>query len=187
MWRALLTAFLCCTAQAQECIPNPTTIMTISDGWGTAYGFRCPNEAGFIVTVLHDYRAGNPNAQIGAVLSAPDQIAAAKSLMAASAKAPTGAYVAPYNDLTARMQALMKKSAPRQVWRVQPNPLSTSVPATRPMFSAADPSKTVAERAYVGDLCTCAAPVIKGTQKLCPLRQLGDLPPTTNLTACVPG
>jgi len=183
----MLTAFLCCTAQAQECIPNPTTIKTISDGWGTAYGFPCPNGTSFVLTVRHDYRAGNPNAQIGAVLSAADQVAAAKALMAASAKAPAGAYVAPYNDLTARMQTLMKTSVPRQLWRVQANPLSTTVPATRPMFSAADPSKTVAERAYVGDLCLCTTPVVKGTQKLCPLRQFGDLPPTTNLTACVPG
>lgn len=187
--KALVCWLILCfsgAAIAQDCLPDPTKVKTITNGWGTAYGFACPNGSAFVLTVLHDYRAGNPNAQIGAVLSAPDQVAAARALMASSAKAPAGAYVAPYNDLTSRMHSLMKTSVPRQLWRVQPNPLSTTVPATRPMFSAADPSKTVVERAYVGDLCLCTTPVIKGTQKLCPLRQLGDLPPTANLTACVP-
>lgn len=69
-------------------------------------------------------------------------------------------------------------------WRVAPNPSSTTVPPTRPMWDAAG-LKQVTERAYVDDICNCASPVIKGTQTLCPLRQLGDLPPTTNITACV--
>lgn len=69
-------------------------------------------------------------------------------------------------------------------WRVAPNPASTTTPPTRPMW---DPTgaKQVSERAYVGDLCNCQAPVLKSSQVLCPLRKLGDLPPTANVTACV--
>lgn len=71
-------------------------------------------------------------------------------------------------------------------WRVAPNPSSTTTPPTRPMFSAQDVTKTVSERAIVGSLCDCAAPVPKGTQTLCVLRKTATFPaPTTNLTACV--
>lgn len=86
-----------------------------------------------------------------------------------------------------------------KVWRVAPNPSSTSIPPTRPMW---DPTATkqVAERATVGALCDCAKPVAKSTQTLCPLSpftgpgaSLPDLPPAElaawlaarNLTACV--
>jgi len=70
-----------------------------------------------------------------------------------------------------------------RLWRVAPNPSSTTTPPTRPMWDPAG-AKQVTERAYVGELCNCKAPVLKGTQVLCPLRQLGDLPPTANITAC---
>lgn len=70
-------------------------------------------------------------------------------------------------------------------WRVLANSVSTTVPPTRPMFLASDVTKTAPERAYVGDVCNCAAQVMKGTQTLCPLAQLGDIAPTTNVTACV--
>ncbi len=68
-------------------------------------------------------------------------------------------------------------------WRVARNPQSTTVPPTRPMWSA-DGAKVVTERAYVGDLCNCSAPLVKGTQTLCPLRPLGDIEPTANRAAC---
>lgn len=70
-----------------------------------------------------------------------------------------------------------------RMWRVAPNPSSTTVPPTRPMWDATG-AKAVAERAYVGDRCDCSAPLVKGTQTLCPLRQLGDIAPTTNRAAC---
>lgn len=70
-------------------------------------------------------------------------------------------------------------------WRVAPNPSSTSIPPTRPMFLATDTTKTVKERAYVGDLCDCSKPSSKGTQTLCRLRQLGEVVPSDNLTACL--
>lgn len=73
---------------------------------------------------------------------------------------------------------------PLKFWRVAANPLSASTPPTRPMFDATG-AKGVAERAIVGSLCNCSTPVVKGTQTLCPLRQFGDLAPTTNVTACV--
>lgn len=68
-------------------------------------------------------------------------------------------------------------------WRVAVNPASTSVPPTRPMWDATG-TKSVNERAYVGDICNCKIPIFRNSQTLCPLRQLGDLPPTTNVTAC---
>lgn len=72
------------------------------------------------------------------------------------------------------------------VWVVAPNPASSTVPPTRPMFLAADPGKTVKERATVGAVCACAAQVIKGTQTLCPLKQSDPANlPSSNLTACV--
>lgn len=68
-------------------------------------------------------------------------------------------------------------------WRVAPNPSSTTIPATRPMWNSAG-ANSVSERAYVGDLCDCSTKVAKGTQTLCTVRQLGDIAPTTNRTAC---
>ena len=68
-------------------------------------------------------------------------------------------------------------------WRVAPNPSSTTIPPTRPMWDSAV-AKSVTERAYVGDLCDCSTKVAKGTQTLCTLRPFGDLPPTSNRTAC---
>lgn len=69
------------------------------------------------------------------------------------------------------------------MWRVARNSRSTTTPPTRPMWNATG-SREVSERAYVGDLCNCAEPLVKGTQTLCPLRQLGDLVPTANRAAC---
>lgn len=68
-------------------------------------------------------------------------------------------------------------------WRVAVNPASTSIPPTRPMWDATG-TKSVSERAYVGDICNCTTPIIRNSQTLCPLRPFGDLPPTTNVTAC---
>lgn len=83
------------------------------------------------------------------------------------------------------LAAAIKLKPATTVWKVAPNPASTTVPPTRPMFSAADPSKQVAERATVGATCNCRAPVAKGTQTLCPLAATTVAPaPTTNLTSC---
>lgn len=86
-----------------------------------------------------------------------------------------------------------------RVWKVAPNPSSTSTPPTRPMWDPAG-TKQVAERATVGALCDCSTKVAKSTQTLCPLSpftepgaNLPDLPPAElaallakrNLTACV--
>lgn len=68
-------------------------------------------------------------------------------------------------------------------WRVAKNARSTTVPPTRPMWNPAG-TKEVSERAYVDDLCNCSAPLARGAQTLCPLRQLGDLVPTANRAAC---
>lgn len=93
-----------------------------------------------------------------------------------------GAWDMAESDMLAAAIKLKPASA---VWRVAPNPASTTTPPTRPMFSAADPSKQVAERATVGATCNCSAPVVKGTQTLCPLAATPAGPaPTTNLTAC---
>lgn len=73
---------------------------------------------------------------------------------------------------------------PLKFWRVAPNPASTTTPPSRPMFDATG-AKSVGERAIVGSLCNCSAPIVKGTQTLCPLRQFGDVTPTTNVAACV--
>lgn len=209
----LFLSLLGFSAAAQECIPDPTKIKTISNGWGVAYGFPCPNGSRFVLTVLHDYRAANANAQISTIVGAVDQVAAARALMAASAKAPAGAYVAPFNDLQSRMVAIMQASASEPpkppnspLWKVQQNPASTTTPPSRPMFAASDPSKTVSERATVGSLCDCSTKVAKGTQTLCPLSPFtgpsASLPTSVQimtgtaarawmdarpLTSCVPG
>lgn len=83
------------------------------------------------------------------------------------------------------LAALHKIRPPESIWKVAPNPSSTTTPPTRPMFSAADPAKQVSERATVGATCNCAKPVPKGTQTLCPLAPVNGSTPSTNLTACV--
>lgn len=175
-------------AQAQpKCYAKPhgegTLAAKVTNAQGEGAYWRCPDGTVVVIARATGYRLVVPadlpaSASTGDLLNAIWKANAVRDCSKNSQDTRIG------EICRATWAAALADPSMQVLWRVAPNPQSTTVPPTRPMWNP-EATAQVSERAYVDDLCDCAAPILKGTQTLCPLRKLGDIEPTKNRAACV--